>query len=123
MDSTQTTYVNNGGFVIDYNNDTITIPETGTYRLSYCFNYTSTSGDLVIPSIVFYNNGAELVGTESRGAYMRFSGWLGSNSTSTILNFTAGDVLDVYCRFHRYGSSYYFQINGGASYINLELIS
>ena len=115
--------INNGGFVFDYTNNRIIIPQTGTYRVSYNMNFTNLSSDRINLTSALYLNGAYLPSTESRGAYGRFNGWQLGMSCCAIVNLTANDYLDFWLLMNRSGASYTFQFNGGASQISIELIS
>jgi len=64
-----------------------------------------------------------MAGSEARNGYGRFSGWKFGIGTSSIVSLTAGDYLEFYLSLHRYGNSYFYHFNGGASYMSLELIS
>jgi hypothetical protein len=123
MGSDDTVRINNGSFTLDYTNYRINIPQTGTYRINYNMNFTNVSSDRINMTIALYQNGVYLPASESRGSYGRFNGWQFGNACGFIVNLTAGDYLEFYGYMRRYGASYYFQVNGGASQLSIELIS
>ena len=123
LKSSDSININNGGFVFDYTNNRIIIPQTGTYRVSYNMNFTNLSSDRINLTAALYLNDAYLPSTESRGSYGRFDGWQMGNSCCAIVNLTANDYLNFWLFMNRYGASYTFQFNGAASQISIELIS